>query len=331
VFFVLVLGMVIWSGFYTLEVVALDRGLKVFFAQAKYAGISLVPISWLFFTAAFTGKSWATSRRLMWVLGIMPFITGVLAMTNEWHGIVWEQGAAVITSTPFPSYQPTLNLWFWVHTAYSYSMFLVGMVLVAGQIRQTDVLKRRQAMIMFVGIGVAFSLNIVSVLAANPLNNLDLSPVGFVVAVFSFSWVLLRLQLMDFIGVESAALPMLEIESDVQSILEQNRVGSFEILIKGTMLLGGIAVLGKWIQVLRSPVALPEFWLFLGAYAGIITLYFAKNLPYNIRAGGFVVIWYLFSLISALLTGIDLTMGLTLVGFCVFTFSLWGLLFLQCY
>jgi GAF domain-containing protein len=113
--------------------------------------------------------------------------------------------------------------------------------------------------------------------------------------------------------------------TDVAVALDQTRRRILELLIVGTLVLGGIAVIPAEIEAFsQSPIDWRNAGVFAGSYAVIVAVYMARRARFGLRAGIFAAIWYLFGLASALLYGLELDAGITMFGFVIFTYILFG-------
>src|SRR5215217_2114803 len=180
-----------WALTYALELAGSSAPVKVFWAKLQYLAIAGIPLAWLVFTLHYTDKAgWITRRKLVALL-ILPVLTVLLAFTNEAHGLIWSQidlGAA----GRFMPLEVEHGPWFWVHVAFSYVLMLLGsIVLVRGSLRSPTVY-RRQAAALLLGAAAPWLGNALYVFRQNPLNQLDLTPVGFALSALAVGWALFR-------------------------------------------------------------------------------------------------------------------------------------------
>jgi len=98
---------------------------KIFWIKMSYFGIVCLPVAWLIFTAQYTGREkWLTVRNVS-LLFIVPLITLIMVWTNSMFHLMWKD-MWLDTSINPPVDAVTHNLWFWAHSAYSYSLLLIG-------------------------------------------------------------------------------------------------------------------------------------------------------------------------------------------------------------
>ena len=89
----LLVGAIAWVAFwYSLEA-AVDYHINAYVTLSKieYIGLTFIPVFWLGFTLTFSNVERPLSRTMILLLAIIPALTTILAFTNEWHGLIWQQ------------------------------------------------------------------------------------------------------------------------------------------------------------------------------------------------------------------------------------------------
>jgi hypothetical protein len=95
--------------------------------KVNFLGVATLPVAFLAFAFNFTGRtSWLKPRNFV-LLSAIPAVTQVMAWTNS---------PLFITDRVHQRFGPYLidvshvrHEWFWVHTAYSYSLLAIGFIL----------------------------------------------------------------------------------------------------------------------------------------------------------------------------------------------------------
>ena len=135
-FIMFMLSMGVWTAMYALELGAVSHDNKRFWALAQYLAIPYVPVTWLAFLLAYTGRGdWLTGRRLAALL-VIPMITTLLAVTNAGHGLIL-QSTWIATEGDFHILVRDFGGWFWFHTLYSYALLAAGCVLIGISLNRT--------------------------------------------------------------------------------------------------------------------------------------------------------------------------------------------------
>lgn len=172
-------------------VIADARG-ALFCARVGYSALTVAPVAFILFVAAYTSNRRMTrARRLLFA--IVPATTLLLLWTDAAHGWMFRGtppplGAANRAAVAGP--------WFWVHTVYSYSLLLGGMVVIVVAWVRASAMYRPQLTLLLVGC--------VAPLVANLLLTLDVITLPQTLASFSyvwlgafFAWSLLRHHMFD--------------------------------------------------------------------------------------------------------------------------------------
>ena len=197
----MVLGAAWWSLGYALEISTPDLETQVLIANLEYPGIATIPVMWFVFVLEYTGrgKKWL-SRGTVALLLIVPFLTIVMALTNDYHHL-FRVSVTAVTEGPFPTFKSVYGPFFWVHTAYSYLMLTPGTILLIVAALRMPKIYRRQAITLLMGAGLPWIANILYVTGLGPIPSLDMTPFSFSLAGLALGWSLIRYQLMDVVPV----------------------------------------------------------------------------------------------------------------------------------
>ena len=203
-FGVLMIAGSVWCVCYAGELLATGLDAKMVWAKVAYFGIVVVPPSWLLFCLRYTGRP----RRRPWRLAalfIVPAITVVLVLLGPRPGLVWTsvslQGPLSVSGLSV-----THGLWFWVHTAYSYTCLLTGSaVLLSMVLVQVRPLTRQGATIVL-AVMLPWLANVATLLYVQPATGLDLTPPVMALSAVLVALALSRFGLLNvFPGVVSVA------------------------------------------------------------------------------------------------------------------------------
>ncbi|RME75323.1 MAG: GAF domain-containing protein [Chloroflexi bacterium] len=117
----------------------------------------------------------------------------------------------------------TYGPWFFVHSAYSYLLLLIGTMAVILMLVRSPHLYRLQAAVLLTAVAVPWLGNGLYLSGASPLPHLDLTPFAFTLSGLMFAWGLFRLRLFDIIPVARRAV--IDGLQDAVMVLDpQNRV-----------------------------------------------------------------------------------------------------------
>lgn len=183
-----------------LELASMDLASKVFWSRAQYLGIVAVPVLWFCFALAYTGRENRLTRRTLSLLAVVPAITLLLVWTNDAHGLIWNS-IELNSDELLPMLELGHGAWFWIHTAYSYSMLLLGSILLVRAFTRAPHLYRGQAAALLIGAAMPWVANAAYVFGLWPMPFLDPTPFAFTIAGLATAWALLRYRLLDIVPV----------------------------------------------------------------------------------------------------------------------------------
>jgi len=216
---VLMLGLAHWSFFYGLEMLAGTLPGKLLWSKLQYVGIVLVPAAWLALVVQYTGLDarWITRRNVL-LLVVEPVATVLLCATNEMHGWVWREVRLELLGDLWV-FRFTHAFAFWIHTAYSYVLLVLGVFLLIRAVVRRAGPYRAQAGLLLAGAVVPWAINGLSISGWLDVP-FDLTAFGFTVTGLASFWALFHYQLLDLspvardAAVESMRDAMLAIDTE---------------------------------------------------------------------------------------------------------------------
>lgn len=108
---------------------------KVFWSQVSYLTVPLIPVYYFLFVLRFTRLIKFKDLNNGWLLFVLPFLTFVMAITNNTHHYVWNDFSEINEKTNLITYFH--GIWFWVvYVLYSYTFFFISTYLLYGYIRR---------------------------------------------------------------------------------------------------------------------------------------------------------------------------------------------------
>lgn len=194
---VLGIAAAIWSLGYALEIVGADLPTKLFWAKLQYFGIAIVPLAWFLFAWQYAGRYTPLTRRIIIGLSIIPVITILLVLTNEWHGLVWRN-YRLLSADNFLTLDIDHGLWFWVYWVYSQLLVLAGTVLIIrAQLRPIDP-DERPIVILLIAALAPWAGNLIYVTGLSPL---DPTPFVFALSAAAMTFAVFRFRLIYLLPV----------------------------------------------------------------------------------------------------------------------------------
>ena len=189
-----------WSFANILEVALEDDTLKLAAAKAEYFGISFLALSIFSFALVYVGRAnWLTRGRLA-LFSIIPTVTFLLAITNDWHHLLWSY-----VDMPQGSLIGPVSVgggpWYYFNVAYQYALLLISTFIFIQILIKSHRLFRSQAIIILAGMMVSWVGNILYMLKLGPAPGLDWTPLSFTFSIVIFGIGFTRFGLMEVLPI----------------------------------------------------------------------------------------------------------------------------------
>ncbi|CAG0936856.1 two-component system, NarL family, sensor histidine kinase EvgS [Thermoflexales bacterium] len=227
-FALLMLMVAWWAGLRALEGATSHDDLKLTFGKLAYFGIVNIAPLWLAAALSYCGfESGLTRRNLIW-LWVIPVVTLVLVLTNDWHGWVWR---GVTPASELSGWNLTYHRGWWWYLAivYYYVLLVTGALLLVRQAVRGGRELRHQVLLLVIAVAIPWFANILNLLRIYPVPGLDLTPFALAVAGVIMAVGIFRFQLFDLTPlVHSAIIDDLQdailVIDDQGRILDMNRM-----------------------------------------------------------------------------------------------------------
>ena len=146
----------------------------------------------------------------------------MLVWTNDIHGLVWSN-LTLDNSGSFSTMLANYGAWFWVHTAYSYLLIVLGTFLIIQSLFRTPQVYRGQTTALLIAVLAPFVGNVRYLSGSSLFPRLDPTPFTFTVTGLALGWSILRFRFLDIVPVARNAV--IESMSDAVIVLDaQNRL-----------------------------------------------------------------------------------------------------------
>ena len=193
----------VWSVGHAAELMGADLFTKLFCTQLQYFGIVVLPVAWLAVALQHSGKAHAMTRRALVLLMIIPAAALALVWTNEWHGLIWRD-MSLHSAGPFSVLAVVHGPGFWAWIAYSYTLFLVGGILLGLTAFHSPALYLGQRVVLLLALAFPWAANLLYVSRAGP--SFDLTPFAFTASSLAMALGVFRLQLTDVVQLARSAV-----------------------------------------------------------------------------------------------------------------------------
>jgi PAS domain S-box-containing protein len=213
-FAVLMACIAAWSIGYALELQATSIAAKLMWAKVEYLGIVTVPAAWLVFALQYGGYRRWLAWPILALLAVEPVVVGLLIWSNDLHGLIWAR-VGLDTAGVLSALDVTYGPAFWLHTAYSYLVLLLGMLVIASVLARAPRLYRDQAIALLIGTCALWVGNILYLAGSGTHPHLDPTPFAFAITGVVVGWSLLHLHLLDLTPIASNVV----VESMADSVI----------------------------------------------------------------------------------------------------------------
>lgn len=184
-----------WSAFLVFELQATSLAGKLLWSNVQWVGVVFIPVAWLLFTLAYTGRDRYVRPRYVAALSVVPVVTLALAATGQYHDLLYagsrlveERGMTVLHRRPGP--------WYWVVTGYTYLLGVLGAVPLVALANSDALLFRGQSAALLVGVVAPWASNALFVAGFVSVSGLDPTPVFFTVSGVAFLGAMTRFRLL---------------------------------------------------------------------------------------------------------------------------------------
>jgi signal transduction histidine kinase/CheY-like chemotaxis protein len=178
---------------------------KIFWSKLEYFGGVATPVLYLIFILRYTGKDKFLSAGNIIILFIIPFITVVLALTNENHNLIWSGFSGISTQTNLMEYYH--GIWFWIgYIGYSYVLLLLSSIILITFIIKQSGNFRSQGWIILSGGIFPWVVSVIYLTGNSPVSGLDLTPISITMSGVMAAYAILYFRFLDLVPVARETL-----------------------------------------------------------------------------------------------------------------------------
>jgi PAS domain S-box-containing protein len=186
----------IWALTYGIEFLRDDLESKKFWSQLSYLGISFLPVCYFFFATTFSQKKNILKPGIITLLLILPFLTVPVAMTNEYHHLLWKN---VTLNAETNMLNISHGSWFWIFWIYSITLIVAGLFNLFRSIYYFTAYYRSQVGTLMIATLIPLGGNIMYVTGINPLPGFDWTPVLFVFTGLVITFGVMKYRIFDLV------------------------------------------------------------------------------------------------------------------------------------
>jgi len=206
-----------WAIAYAMEMASQNISMQIFWGKVQYFGIVSVSVSFLLFAVTYVQYQKILRSKWLWLIWVFPMVCIALVWTNDSHHLIWTW----ITQMDFGSYVIASfehGPIFYLFVAYSYIMLLAGTLMLIRQAFKSPPEFRSQTILLVIGVLINWVGNFIYVSGANPVPDLDWTPMGLIFSGIIFSLALFQFRFLDLVPV--AGETVLESMDDIVIVLD---------------------------------------------------------------------------------------------------------------
>jgi signal transduction histidine kinase len=211
-----------WAFWIIFETAAQSAVLKIFWSKLEYFGAVSTPVLYLIFVLRFTGKGRFITPKNILLLLVIPFITLLVAFTNEKHHLLWSGFSSISEKTNIMEYYH--GIWFWIgYLAYNNLLFILSTYFLFYFIFYQKKVFRAQGFIIFFAGLSPWIASIFYLFGISPVSGIDLPPISIILSGSLFAFAILYTPFLDLVPV--AREKLVEVLPEGILVLDgQNRI-----------------------------------------------------------------------------------------------------------
>ena len=185
----------IWSAGQLFGTLVTDPSLKMLAVKLQSPGIAYLTVCWFWFAMAYARHRQDVSRVLLVAVSIVPTISLGLALTNEWHHLVWDSPRA-IARDGYVGWTANNGPWLMVHVIYAHALLFAATVILGFELSSSK--RYRKALVAVIAAPtITAGLNLLSLSEWSPIAGFDLTTLGFALSALLLSDSVLRYGLLE--------------------------------------------------------------------------------------------------------------------------------------
>ncbi|WP_052309984.1 histidine kinase N-terminal 7TM domain-containing protein [Methanocella arvoryzae] len=243
-FSLLLTALSFWALMCLIELSATDQFLLNTVIRLQYVAVTCAGPLWLLFVLDYGYRShWILKSKIHWIW-VIPVIASILALTNEWHGLIWPRAAGDLSILGH-------GLFLSINLAYTYLLLLAGFCLMLLTTMSSYKSDLRKALTLMAATMIPIASSLIIFLGLEPAG-IDITPPALTATIMIFAWSIYHQQLFPLVPVAKELLVrsmpdgMLVLDKDGR-LVDQNPAAESLLGITGDSL-GQSAekVLSRW-------------------------------------------------------------------------------------
>ncbi|WP_251327984.1 histidine kinase N-terminal 7TM domain-containing protein [Haloplanus pelagicus] len=189
----LLLGQSWWSTCIIFRIQATTLDSTLLWMDLGWIGVVVIPVAWVLFSLEYTGHDQYVRPRYVALLGVVPAVTVVLALTGQYHDLLYVdiQGIG-------PNGIRQLRYggdWYGVIAGYTYLLGFLGMIPLFGLLTSDATTFRGQGSALLVGMSAPWLTNVLYLTGVLATAGIDPTPISFSISGVAYLGALTRFRL----------------------------------------------------------------------------------------------------------------------------------------
>ena len=201
----LMISVTVWSFAYGMELICPDLIIKLLWVKIEYFGAVWVGVMLFSFILTIAWEKWHINKTGYALLSIIPIITIILVLTNDYHHIMWNL-AWLDLSGRAPAIAYIRGPGFWGYVIYAYLLLFFATIILIDSLISAQGIFKKQLVTIMVGVLFPWLANILYLFGFDELKFIDLTPASFTISGIAFAWGLLHYQMLSLIPLAHEAV-----------------------------------------------------------------------------------------------------------------------------
>ena len=219
IFLLIVLSTSVWNFSNAMRFLSLTKGSIIFWHEFKFLGIIPIPTLFLVFILAYCKRNVVLNNKYFKFIYIIPLTILISVITNPILHL-FRKNIYVLTLYNIPVVKTVNGVFFWVNTAYTYSILILTILILIYRFKGLPKYYRSQPMIILLGLLPPMLINVLFV--SNSLKEqFDYTSIGFMFSAIIFYWALYHYRTNEIVPI--ARDIVIENMNDLIVVLDVNR------------------------------------------------------------------------------------------------------------
>jgi PAS domain S-box-containing protein len=198
VFSWMMFGGSLWAFANAIQLISPDIGWQILWNRVTYLGIMIIPTTWFLLSVRLTGFLRERIEKFEWYLWLPPAVLYLFALANNMHKLFFRDSSLVDVGG-YMTLVDQYGILFYVHTAYSYLLLVVGIIMLlvslATEFRKYGI----QAYGLIIGVLAPLAGNAYFLFGSPPPGFPDPTPLIFTVTGIAFAWAIFGGRILEVV------------------------------------------------------------------------------------------------------------------------------------